>query len=138
MLQKISFTSTYRIPLSEHRMKPNKKDTVKKFSDNFPNHLHSNNRRGWVRISVPEEQDQGIEQSLNDMGIKIYQKFPEHDVPIRKMNEYIKNALRLGQYEQIGKLKKRISPKAKYELRKLRIEQEQERLRQERLEASNF
>ena len=108
MIQKISFTSTYRIPLSEQGMTPHKKEMLKDFASQFPNHLFRNNRLGHVRISVPEELDEEVETGLKKLFIRVYQKFPEHDIPSKKMNEYIKQELYTGNYRQIGKQKRKV------------------------------
>lgn len=119
-VQNISFGSTYRIPLSEHNVTPRQKDKVKNFSDNYEHHLHRNCRLGWVRISVPEELDEQIEKGLRDMGFRIYQKFDAHNLPNNKIDKYIKTHLPIGEYEQFGKNKKKLHPKAKFELKQLR------------------
>ena len=116
-VQNISFTSTYRIPLSERNITPGKKDEVKNFSDKYEHHLHRGCRLGWVRISVPEELDEEIEKKLKQMGFRIYQKFDAHNLPNNKIDKYIKSHLRIGEYKQVGKNKRKLSPQVKKELK---------------------
>ncbi len=120
MIQKISFSSTFRIPFVEQNMTSNKKEALAKFASQYPNHLYPKNRLGFARISVPEEQDKEIQRGLKEIGVRVYQKFNEHNLPVNKIDKYIKNQLRIGEYSQVGKNKKRISPIVKRELAFLR------------------
>ncbi len=106
-LQSISFTSTYRIPFTERGMTPSKKVMLQNFAKQYENHLYPHNRLGYARISVPKELDNEIENGLKNMHVRVYQKFSEHDVPVKKMNEVIKQALYNGTYQQVGKQKPR-------------------------------
>ncbi len=107
MIQRISFTSTYRIPLSEQGITPHKKEMLKEFADNYPNHLYRNNRLGHVRISVPQALDKEVEAGLKELGFKVYQKFDIHDVSKKDMDQFIKQALYDRDYSQFGKQKRR-------------------------------
>lgn len=100
-----TFTSTYRIPLIGTSAK---KAELKKLVSKYQNYLYPNGKQGYVRVSIRKRLDEGFEQKLRQkIGLKVYQKFERHNVPKtnNKMDDYIKEELKNGNYRQFGKQK---------------------------------
>ena len=103
----ITFNSTYRIPLVEQNISSAKREMLKKFASKYQNCLYPNGNQGNVRLSIRKRLDDGFEQRLRQMGFKVFQKFERHNVPRTnsKMDDYIKEELKNGNYRQFGKQK---------------------------------
>lgn len=102
-----TFGSTYRIPLVEQNISSAKRELLKKFVTKYQNYLYPNGNQGNVRVSVRKRLDEGFEQKLRQIGFKIFQKFERHNIPKtnNKMDDYIKEELKKGNYRQFGKQK---------------------------------
>lgn len=105
----ISFTSTYRIPLTEQNVTVAKRTSLKKLASKYQNYRYPNGSDGYVRVSIRKRLDAKFEEKLKSIGISVYQKFNRHNVPKTngKMDIYIKSELDAGNYKQYGKQKKR-------------------------------
>lgn len=112
-MTEINFTSTYRIPITQAGINPAKKEKLRELVSPYPNKLVSKSNTGTVRISIPDEDDAKFIKNLKAIGYKIFQIFEGEDIRRGKLDEYIKDRLALGEYQQIGKQKKRLSTSAK-------------------------
>lgn len=103
-----SFTSTYRIPLVEQNISSAKRDALKKMASKYQNVLYPNGNQGNVRVSIRKRLDESFEQKLRQLGFKVFQKFDKHNIPKtnNKMDDYIKEELKNGNYKQFGKQKR--------------------------------
>jgi hypothetical protein len=106
-MDKVSFTSTYRIPLVEQNISSAKREALKKMASKYQNTMYPSGNQGNVRVSIRKRLDDGFEQKLRQIGFKVFQKFEKHNVPKTKgkMDEYIKEELKNGNYHQYGKHK---------------------------------
>lgn len=100
-----SFTSTYRIPLVEQNISSAKRDALKKMASKYQNVLYPKGNQGNVRVSIRKRLDDGFEQKLRKLGFKVFQKFDKHNIPKtnNKMDNFIKEELKNGNYKQFGK-----------------------------------
>lgn len=112
-VQKISnnnttFTSTYRIPLVEQNVSSAKREIIKAIASRYQNVMYPKGGQGFVRVSIRKRLDKGFEDALSREKIKIYQKFERHNIPKTngKMDDYIREELKSGNYKQFGKQKK--------------------------------
>ncbi len=112
-VQKISsnnttFGSTYRIPLVEQNVTAGKKEIIKKIASRYQNVMCPKGGQGFVRVSIRKRLDKCFEDTLSREKIKIYQKFERHNVPKTngKMDDYIREELKNGNYRQFGKQKR--------------------------------
>ena len=111
-VQKISnnnttFGSTYRIPLVEQNVSSAKREALKKMASKYQNVLYPNGNQGNVRVSIRKKLDEGFEQKLRQIGFKVFQRFERHNIPKTnsRMDNYIKEELKNGNYRQFGKQK---------------------------------
>ena len=110
-MNKISFTSTYRIPLTELGMTASKRESLKKMASKYQNVLYPNGNTGAVRVSIRKRLDDGFEKKLKEIGVKVYQKFDRHNIPksefensgVSRMDLFIKEQLDARNYRQFGK-----------------------------------
>ncbi|MCM1338940.1 MAG: hypothetical protein NC191_04655 [Muribaculaceae bacterium] len=109
----ISFTSTYRIPITQAGANPAKKEKLRELVEPYPNKLVSKSNTGTVRVSIPNEEDAKFIKNLKSIGYRVYQKFEGENIKTEKLADYIKTKLRLGEYQQVGTQKKRLSTSAK-------------------------
>ena len=102
-----TFGSTYRIPLVEQNISSAKREALKKMASKYQNVMYPNGNQGNVRVSIRKRLDEGFEQKLRQIGFKVFQRFERHNVPKTKgkMDEYIKEELKNGNYKQFGKQK---------------------------------
>lgn len=102
-----TFTSTYRIPLVEQNISVSKREALKKLASKYQNYMYPNGNQGNVRLSIRKRLDEGFEQKLRQLGFKVFQKFEKHNVPKtnNRMDNYIKEELKNGNYRQFGKQK---------------------------------
>ena len=85
----VSFGSTYRIPYrkgGESVRKP-LRDLAIKYGGLATQNKSAN---GCARVSIPNELDFEFEQNLKKIGYKEYQKFEAENLPIDKIDTYIK------------------------------------------------
>ena len=103
----VVFSSTYRIPLVAQNISSAKRETLKKFVSRYQNYLYPNGNQGNVRVSIRKRLDEGFEQKLRQIGFKVFQRFERHNIPKtnNKMDNYIKEELKNGNYRQFGKQK---------------------------------
>ena len=71
----------------------------------YQNVLYPNGNQGNVRVSIRKRLDESFEQKLRQLGFKVFQKFDKHNIPKtnNKMDDYIKEELKNGNYKQFGK-----------------------------------
>ena len=113
-MQEITFGSTYRIPLTQPGAGKAKKEILKRIASQYQNVLFPNGSTGYVRVSIRKRLDKAFEQKLSMEHIKVYQKFERNNVPktqfensgVPKLDLYINEALKNGNYKQFGKQKK--------------------------------
>ena len=103
----INYKSTYRIPLVEQNVSSAKREIIKKIASGYQNVMYPKGEQGYVRVSIRKRLDKGFEDRLSRNKIKIYQKFERHNVPKTdgRMDDYIKEELKNGNYRQYGKQK---------------------------------
>lgn len=101
------FKSTYRIPLVEQNVSSAKREIIKKIASRYQNVMFPSGEQGYVRVSIRKRLDKGFEDELSRKKIKIYQKFERHNVPKTddRMDSYIREELKKGNYKQFGKQK---------------------------------
>ena len=109
-IQNQNFTSTYRIPLVEQHISPAKREALKKLASRYQNYRYPNGNNGYVRLSIRKRLDAGFEQKLKQIGFSVYQRFERHNVPktFDKMDAYINECLKNGDYRQFGKQKAKV------------------------------
>ncbi len=112
-MNNINFTSTYRIPITQAGVNPAKKDKLRELVEPYPNKLVSKNNSGTVRVSIPDKEDEKFTRQLKSIGYKVFQIFEGENIRRGKLDDYIKEKLALGEYQQTGKPKKRLSTFAK-------------------------
>lgn len=105
-MDKISFGSTFRFPITQAGINPAKKEKLRTFVLQYPNHLISSSNTGSCRISVPEADDDKLVSGLKQLGYKIYQKFNAHNVDKSEIDEFIKASMNEGEYAIKGKNQK--------------------------------
>lgn len=106
-MTQISFTSTYRIPLVEQNVSVAKRQALKNMASKYQNVMYPSGNQGCVRVSIRKRLDETFEQKLRQIGFKVFQKFEKHNIPKTqgKMDNYIKEELKSGNYRQFGKQK---------------------------------
>lgn len=102
-----SFSSTYRIPLVEQNISSAKREALKKMASKYQNVLYPSGNQGNVRVSIRKRLDEKFEQKIRQLGFKVFQKFERHNIPKtnERMDNYIKEELKSGNYRQFGKQK---------------------------------
>ena len=106
MIDKISFGSTFRIPVSQAGINSAKKAKLRELIESYPNGLIGKNKTGNARVSMPNSEDANFIKKLKTIGYKVFQKFEAEDVPKRDIDKYIKRALDNRDYHQLGKNRK--------------------------------
>lgn len=101
----INFTSTYRIPITQAGTNNAKKDKLRNLVSLYPNSIVSKQKTGFARLSIPNTEDAKFEGKLKGIGYKVFQKFDGENVPKDLLDEYIKEALKYGEFQQKGKQK---------------------------------
>lgn len=100
---KISFGSTYRIPITEAGINPTKKLRLREFISSFERSLVPSSNAGYCRVSILQKDDAKFEQKLRQIGYKVWQKFDAHDLSKYKIDEFIQTALIERNYKSVGK-----------------------------------
>lgn len=130
-MNNINFTSTYRIPITQAGVNPAKKDKLRQSVEPYPNKLVSKCNTGTVRVSIPDKDDAKFIKNLKTIGYKVFQKFEGENIPKAKLDNYIAQKLKLGEYQQFGTSKKRLSTSAKRKRYGARFEIENSQLSKE-------
>lgn len=99
----VNFTSTYRIPITQAGVNNAKKEKMKAFVSSLPNSIVSNQKSGYARVSIENCRDEYFESRLKGIGYRVYQKFPAENISKWDIDDYIKEALKYGEYNQKGK-----------------------------------
>lgn len=110
-MTEINFKSTFRIPVTQPGMNAAKKKSLKNMASEYKNSLAGNGNTGFVRVSIPENEDTNFVQQLKTIGCKIYQVFEKHNINKNEIDEYIKDALKNREFKQVGKQMKKASKK---------------------------
>ncbi len=107
----ISFTSSYRFPMTQPGLNRFKREALVpellKYSGKIDIFQIPKTGKGNGRISVKANLDSLVEGILKKFGFKRYQKMPLHDAPIEKVDEYVRTMNRTGAYIQKGMQKPR-------------------------------
>lgn len=102
----ISFTSSYRFPMTQPGVSRFNRESLKpelmKHLDKVGAFQIPNTGKGNGRISVAEKYDSFMEGLLKKFGFKRYQKFPLHDVSIEEVDKAVKKMHVTGDYVQKG------------------------------------
>ena len=101
----ISFGSTYRVPITQSGVNNAKKERLRALADEY-NGLIGNSKTSALRVSLPNELDKEFEDKLKKIGYKQYQKYDAENLDADKIDTYIINCQREGDYSQKGKQKK--------------------------------
>ncbi len=115
MQNNISFTSSYRFPMTQPGVTRFKRECLKpellKYPDKIGAFQIPNSGKGNGRISVKEVYDGFVEGLLKRFGFKRYQKFPIHDASIQDVDAAAKNLIKTNEYQQKGMQKKPLKHK---------------------------
>ena len=104
-IMNISFGSTYRVPITQPGVNNAKKVRLRQLADEY-NGLIGSSKTSALRVSLPNKLDAEFEGKLKKIGYKQYQKFDAENLPLDKIDTYIINCQRDGDYSQKGKQKK--------------------------------
>ncbi len=116
-MTEISFTSTYRIPISQAGVNAAKKAKLKELIESYPNGLIGRSKLGHARISVPDKEDASFVAKLKKIGYKVYQVFDGDNLPKGKIDAFIRDNLSASTFKQKGKSPERLSRKVKEQKR---------------------
>ena len=118
-MTEINFKSTYRIPITQANMNSAKKKALKAMISGYENSIVGKGNSGFARVSVTKEEDSIFVQKLKQIGCKVFQIFEEHNISKYEIDEYIKEALKMREFKQIGKqMKGSAEKKAKKNIQK--------------------
>lgn len=109
MIDKISFGSTYRIPITQAGVNSAKKAKLKELVESYPNGLCGKSKTGHARVSIANSEDANFIQKLKRIGYKVYQKFEGENIDKEEIDRHIKNLLDNRDFSQKGKSPKRMS-----------------------------
>ena len=109
-MTEISFKSTYSIPLTEQNVTVAKRELLKKMASKYQNVMYPKGNDGNVRVSIRKRLDNKFLQNLKGIGFRVFKVFERHNVPktAGKMDGYIRQELKSGNYKQYGKQKSRM------------------------------
>ena len=113
MIDKISFGSTYRIPITQAGINSAKKAKLKELVESYPNGLCGKSKTGHARVSIANSEDDSFIQKLKQIGYKVYQKFEGENIDKENLDRHIKTLLDNREYAQKGKSPKRKSTSLK-------------------------
>ena len=99
-MTEISFTSTYRIPISQAGVNAAKKAKLKELIESYPNGLIGRSKLGHARISVPDKEDASFVAKLKKIGYKVYQVFDGDNLPKGKIDAFIRDNLSASTFKQ--------------------------------------
>lgn len=107
-MTEISFKSTYSIPLVGQSVTVAKRAKLKKMASKYQNVMYPNGSDGNVRVSIRKRLDNKFVADLKQIGFKVFKVFDRHNVPKTegKMDAYIRQEIKSGNYKQYGKQKK--------------------------------
>ena len=114
----ISFTSTYRIPITQAGVNNAKKMKLRELIESYPNGLIGKSKQGYARVSMPDSEDENFVRKLKGIGYKIYQRFDGEDIGADGLDLFIKQKLDARDFNQKGKNPAHL-PKAMKEQRRL-------------------
>ena len=99
----ISFTSTYRIPITQAGVNNAKKIKLRELIESYPNGLIGKSKQGYARVSMPDSEDENFIRKLKGIGYKIYQKFDGENIDADGLDIFIKQKLDARDFKQKGK-----------------------------------
>ena len=99
----ISFTSTYRIPITQAGVNNAKKLKLRELIESYPNGLIGKSKQGYARVSMPDSEDENFIRKLKGIGYKIYQKFDGENIDADGLDLFIKQKLDARDFNQKGK-----------------------------------
>ena len=114
----ISFTSTYRIPITQAGVNNAKKMKLRELIESYPNGLIGKSKQGYARVSMPDSEDENFVRKLKGIGYKVFQKFDGENIGADGLDLFIKQKLDARDFNQKGKNPAPL-PKAMKEQRRL-------------------
>jgi len=107
-MTEVNFGSTYRIPITQQGISKSKKVQLKSLISSFGGVVGTGNT-GYARVSIPNSKDETFLRKLKDIGYRIYLVFAGEKISKNRLDDYIKECMEKGEYEQVGD--NRIKPK---------------------------
>lgn len=99
----ISFTSTYRIPITQAGVNNAKKIKLRELIESYPNSLIGKSKQGYARVSMADSEDENFIRKLKGIGYKIYQKFDGENIEPENLDVFIKEKINARDFNQKGK-----------------------------------
>ena len=99
----ISFTSTYRIPITQAGINNAKKIKLRELIESYPNGLIGKSKQGYARVSMPDSEDENFVRKLKGIGYKVYQRFDGENIGADGLDLFIKQKLDARDFNQKGK-----------------------------------
>ena len=99
----ISFTSTYRIPITQAGVNNAKKMKLRELIESYPNGLIGKSKQGYARVSMPDSEDENFVRKLKGIGYKIFQRFDGENIGADGLDLFIKQKLDARDFNQKGK-----------------------------------
>lgn len=99
----VSFTSTYRIPITQAGVNNAKKIKLRELIESYPNGLIGKSKQGYARVSMPDSEDENFVRKLKGIGYKIYQRFDGENIGADGLDLFIKQKLDARDFNQKGK-----------------------------------
>jgi hypothetical protein len=130
----ISFTSTYRIPITQAGVNNAKKIKLRELIESYPNGLIGKSKQGYARVSMPDSEDENFIRKLKGIGYKIYQRFDGENIDADGLDIFIKQKLDARDFNQKGKnpapLPKEMKEQRKFERKFGKVQEEVEEIKQ--------
>ena len=99
----VSFTGTYRIPITQAGVNNAKKMKLRELIESYPNGLIGKSKQGYARVSMPDSEDENFVRKLKGIGYKIYQRFDGENIDADGLDLFIKQKLDARDFNQKGK-----------------------------------
>ncbi len=100
-MTEISFTSTFRIPITQPGINNSKKLQLRALVGAH-NGLIGSGKQGYARISMPDSDDDKFIRKLRQIGYSRYQRFDGENIPNENLDAFIKQKLDTRDYNQKG------------------------------------
>ncbi len=102
-MAEISFTSTYRIPITQAGVNPAKKEKLRELILSYPNGLIGKSKSGCARVSIPDTEDNNFIRKLHSLKYYIYEMFEGENISKENLDVFIKEKLATRDFKQKGK-----------------------------------
>ena len=120
-MTEISFTSTFRIPITQAGVNNSKKLQLRALIGSYRNGLIGNGKQGYARVSMLDSEDEKFLRKLKKIGYRTYQKFDGENIAPENIDIFIKQKLDARDYNQKGKnpaaMPKELKEQRRYERR---------------------